>query len=220
MNNRESNVPSIGMIIAMFIIFYPLGYVLLFIRLNRKNLNRYTAVNEKNEPIESYDCGTGYVTFRNILIAISIIMGMGIFSETYESFTYHYTLDVKFIVTCILISVVCLTLAYRMTARLKKYQPYLNYLTAYGTDPIQDLARSLRVSSEQARKDLSDMIGSKIIKAGISDDDFVVLDSNPAKVPSSIRYEKKFIRCPYCGAPNALDPNKEQKCEYCDSVLN
>ncbi len=220
MNKKEANVPSIGMIIAMFIIFYPLGYLLLFIRLNRKSINRYMAVNEKNEPIESYDCGEGYLTFRNILIGISIIMGMGIFSELYESFTYHYKLDVRFLGTCILISLVCLTIAYIMTSRIKKYQPYLNYLAAYGSDPIRDLARSLRVSPEQARKDLSDMIGSKILKASISDDDFVVLDSNPAKVPSSERYEKKFIRCPYCGAPNALDPSMEQKCEYCDSPLS
>ena len=63
------------------------------------------------------------------------------------------------------------------------------------------------------------MINGKMINASISDDDFIVLNSSPAKEPSSKRYEKKFIRCPFCGAPNALDPSKEQRCEYCDSPL-
>ena len=147
-------------------------------------------------------------------------MGMAILSEIYEGITYGYGLDLSFLGTCVIISIICLTLAYRCSANLKKYQPYINYLKAYGSDPISDLARSLRVSHEQAMKDLSDMISGKIIDASISDDDFIVLDSSPNKEPSSKRYEKKFIRCPFCGAPNALDPSKEQKCEYCDSPIS
>ena len=107
----------------------------------------------------------------------------------------------------------------RRTAKLKKYQPYLNYLAAYGTDPIYDLAYSLGISREQAVKDLSDMIGSKIINASISDDDYIVLASNPAKIPSRSRYAKKFIRCPFCGAPNTIGPEEPRKCAYCDSPL-
>ncbi len=223
MKTKDPYVPSIGAIIAAFIIFYPVGYLLLFMRLNNKALNKYVAVNEKNEPIKSYDLGTRTITKRNIFIGIAIIMGMAIFSEVYEAVnygSYGYGLDIKFLATCIIISIVCLTLAYRCSARLKKYQPYINYLAAYGTDPISDLAKSIRVSHEQAVKDLSDMIGSKVIDASISDDDFIVLDSSPNKEPSSMRYAKKFIRCPFCGAPNALDPSKEQKCEYCDSPIS
>ena len=219
MNDREPYVPSIGMIIAMFIIFYPVGYILLFIRLNNKSQKKYTAVNEKNEPIRSFDPGTGYITLRNVYIAVALIMFMAMFSEVFESINWGYRLDIEFLVTCGIISVLALFLAYRRTAKLKKYQPYLNYLAAYGTDPIYDLAYSLGISREQAVKDLSDMIGSKIINASISDDDYIVLASNPAKIPSRSRYAKKFIRCPFCGAPNTIGPEEPRKCAYCDSPL-
>ncbi len=216
---NDKYVPSIGSIIAAFIIFYPLGYILLFIRLNNRSIRSYTAVNEKNEPIKSFNPGTSYVTVRNLCIAVSIVMFMGMFSEVYESVNYGYTLDIKFLGTCAAISIAALFFAYRRSAKLKKYQPYLNYLAAYGTDPIYDLAYSLGVSHEQAVADLSDMIGSRIIDASISDDDYIVLASNPAKIPSQSRYKKKFIRCPFCGAPNTIAPSQPRKCEYCDSPL-
>ncbi len=220
MNDKERSVPSIGTIIAAFIIFYPVGFILLFIRLNNKSLAKYMAVNEKNEPIKSFDAAAGYMTVRNLLIGTAIVMFLGMFSEVYESINYGYSLDLRFLATCAVISITVLFFAYRMTAKLKKYQPYINYLAAYGTDPIYDLAYSLGISMEQAKSDLSDMIRSRIINASISDDDFIVLASNPAKIPSHSRYEKKFLRCPYCGAPNTIGPGQPRKCEYCDSPLD
>ena len=223
MYNRKKDpfVPSIGLIIFSFIFCYPLGYLFLFLRLRNKFTKSYTAVNPKNEPIKSFNINMGYKTVRNILIGIGIFFGIGAVSELvdmiyYYGFNYNYLED---ILIPMAISVVCLYFAYRRTAKMTKYQPYLNYLAAYGTDPIYDLAYSLGVSHEQSVKDLSAMIECKMINASISADDYIVLDSNPAKIPSESRYKKKYIRCPFCGAPNALNPGESRRCEYCDSPL-
>lgn len=218
MNNNKPFVPSVGLIIFSFIFFYPLGFVFLFLRLSNKISKSYTAVNENNEPIKAFNLSIGYKTVRNIFLGIGAVFALSAINELFDAFYYSY-FSFEDIVIPLVISIVFLSLAYKRTAKLKKYQPYLNYLAAYGTDPIIDLAYSLGISHEQAVKDLSDMIGSGMIKAKISEDDYIVLDSNPAKIPSGSRYAKKFIRCPFCGAPNALKPGQARKCEYCDSPL-
>ena len=217
MYNKKPFVPSVGLIVFSFIFCYPLGFVFLFIRLKNKAGKSYTAVNAKNEPIKSFNVNANYKAIRNVLIGIGIFFGIGFISELSDLFYGYF--DLEDLVIPLVISVGCLSLAYRYTTKLKKYQPYLNYLAAYGSDPISDLAYSLGVSHEQAVRDLTDMIGSGIIKAKITHDDYIVLDSNPAKIPSESRYEKKFIRCPFCGAPNALTPGQSRRCEYCDSPL-
>ena len=217
-NKKTPFVPSVGLIVFSFIFCYPLGFVFLFTRLANKASTSSTAVNEHNEPIRSFNLNMGYKTVRNICFAIGCLFGIGALSELIDAIQYGYFYFEDIIIPMVL-SIACLTFAYRRTAQLKKYQPYLNYLAAYGTDPIYDLAYSLGVSHEQAVKDLSDMIGRGIIKASISNDDYIVLDSNPAKIPSGSRYAKKFIRCPFCGAPNSLDPGEARKCAYCDSPL-
>ncbi len=219
-NKREPFVPSVGLIIFSFIFCYPLGYVFLFLRLKNKFDKSYTAVNAKNEPIKSFNINMGYKTIRNILVGAGILFGIGAASELFDSIYYGFNYyDLEDVLIPMGISIVCLYFAYRRTAKMKKYQPYLNYLAAYGTDPIYDLAYSLGVSHEQAVRDLSAMIECKMINASISADDYIVLDSNPAKIPSESRYAKKFIRCPFCGAPNAITPGSARKCEYCDSPL-
>ena len=218
MNNKQPFIPSIGLIVFAFIFCYPLGYVFLFIRLKNKMAKSYTAVNANNEPIRSFKLNVGYQAFRDIMLGLGAFFGLGAIVEITETIQYGY-LDLEDILIPMIVSIVCLTLAYRRTANLKKYQPYLNYLAAYGTDPIYDLAYSLGVSHQQAVSDLTDMIGKGIIKAKISDDDYIVLDSNPAKIPSESRYAKKYIRCPFCGAPNAITPGESRKCDYCDSPL-
>ena len=217
---KEPFIPTVGLIIFSFIFCYPLGFVFLFIRLKNKALKSYTAVNENNEPIKSFSLNVGYTTLRNIMVGIGIFFGIAFFSELSDAIRYgFYYTSFEDIFIPLVLSVLPLSFAYRRTAQLKKYQPYLNYLAAYGTDPIYDLAYSLGVSHEQAIKDLTDMIGKGIIKATISADDYIVLASNPAKIPSESRYAKKFIRCPFCGAPNAINPGQARKCEYCDSPL-
>ena len=162
----------------------------------------------------------GYNSVRNVLIGMGVLFAFGTVSELADIFYYGFNYsDLEDVLIPMAISVICLYFAYRRTAKMKKYQPYLNYLAAYGTDPINDLAYSLGVSHEQAVRDLSAMIECKMIHASISADDYIVLDSNPAKIPSESRYAKKFIRCPFCGAPNAINPGAARKCEYCDSPL-
>jgi hypothetical protein len=215
---KEPFVPSVGLIVFSFIFCYPLGFVFLFMRLKNKAMKSYTAVNANNEPIRAFNPNVGYKTLRSILLCVGIMFALGTLSEILNAIQYGY-FYYEDIAIPMVISIACLTFAYRRTAQLRKYQPYLNYLAAYGTDPISDLAYSLGVSHEQAVRDLSDMIGKGILKASISADDYIVLDSNPAKIPSDSRYAKKFIRCPFCGAPNALNPGQARKCEYCDSPL-
>jgi len=217
-NNRKPFVPSVGLIIFGFIFCYPLGWLFLFLRLHNSIWKSYEPVNYKNEPIQSFKMNIGYRTVRTIQIVFGVIFAMYAIDGIFDWLNYGY-FDPDSIVIGLILSVLCLYFGYRRTAKLKKYQPYLNYLAAYGTDPIYDLAYSLGISHEKAVQDLSDMIGCGMIKASISDDDFIVLDSNPAKIPSKSRYEKKFIRCPFCGAPNAIEPGQARKCEYCDSPL-
>lgn len=222
MNSRHF-VPPVWLIIFSFIFCYPLGWLFLFLRLiNKKQDRSYNAVNQKNEPIRSFNVNANYRATRNILLIVGGFFAMGAISElidmlVYSPETWYYYIED--IAIPLVISVVLIYIAYRRTLMLKKYQPYLNYLAAYGTDPIYDLAYSLNISHEQAVRDLSEMIAKGVIKAKISDDDYIVLDSNPAKIPSTSRYAKKFIRCPFCGAPNAIEPGHARKCEYCDSPL-
>lgn len=219
-NENKRKFTSVGWIIFWFIVFYPLGYVFLFLRLKDKFGNKYTAVNKDNEEIKVFKPGTGYEIGKKFMIfggAVFALAALGMFSNAVR---YGFADDIVRTVAYAGISALLLYSAYKRAENQKRYQPYLNYLTAYGTDPIFDLAYSLGVTREQAIKDLSEMIQKKIIRASISEDGYIVLDANPEKIPSSSRYETKFVRCNSCGAPNAIKPGAPRKCEYCDSPLD
>ena len=208
-----------GWIIFMFCINYALGFVFLFLRMKAKKENKYVAVNAQNEELKFFKPGSAYSFKRKALMGLGIFFALASFGCFIEMIEYWGLYELKNFIIYAAISTLFFYLSYRKTQKLNKYQPYLNYLAAYGTDPIYDLAYSIGVSKEQAIKDLSDMIATGMIKASISPDGYIVLDSDPEKIPSSSRYETKFIRCPYCGAPNAIKPGDPRKCAYCDSPL-
>lgn len=195
---QKNKTMSWGLIIFLCIIFWPVGLFFLFKKINADK--SATLQSSKKVFIISY-----------VLIAMGVIYLAG----SAEKEPSSSGVAVLFIIGGIWLFVV----ARKMKANGEKYKKYISIVINQRLFDIDNIASSVGVTYEVARRDLQ-----KMIDTGYFTDAFInastreiVLVSNSSEVKSQV--QSKVVACKSCGANNSIIVGQNNICEYCGSAV-
>lgn len=204
-NNKQPWYTSVIFIVITFIFFWPLGFVMLYLRWY-KNDGKYKAIN-------------------NLLLACTIfLIFMGLLG-TIIYITSHLYEDILFAVLIFLVpGFICGFFWLKRKNKIKGYSRYLEYIHTRKNLKIDALCNKLNVDYDTATNVLADMINKGMIK-GYLDEDELVLSDNKSNGNSvvlekpTVNKDTKVVKCKECGAKNTIIVGEKNECEYCGTLL-
>lgn len=199
-------------IIVLIILFWPVGIVLLTIRL-AKDRKASIAVGRILKI-------AAYITFTfGLLIFFSLseqedkafAVGMGIFF--------------------IILAVILWFIGNKLVKQSKLFKEYLNLIVNQRISSLQQIASISNKDIGAVKADLQKMIDKGFLpNAYINLSDYTivvpVLDNQAQKQPQmqEVSYEEavetRVVTCPNCGANNTIVTGKASECEFCGSILS
>lgn len=201
-NKKEPWYLSMPVILISFI-FYPVGIVLLIMRLSRKNL-RYETI-EKTQLIG----GIGLFLFGILGSIIYISEG---------TFQYLWITLLLFMLPGGLLAY----FGFKRKKKLKEYSLYLDYINARKKITLDSLCSKLNVTYDNAVNVLTEMLKVGIIEGYLTDDELILSSNtkNNNNIQEEIKSkETKIVKCKECGAKNTLFVGEQKECEYCGTIL-
>ena len=101
-----------------------------------------------------------------------------------------------------------------------RQREYFSMIDNHRVLSIDQIASSMSVSYEQARKDINKMIGKGFFGNAHIDNmtRSIVLPNVGVDINTEVITTNKI--CPSCGASNNVSSLGENKCEYCGTILN
>ena len=195
-------------IVIIMILFWPVGCLLLYIR----------GVTTKGK------------LKTNILVSIvaalfcylMLFAGISVTAESgNEELAVHIFLIILFLVGSILTTIYAIKL-------IKNYYCYKKYTEIIGVRAkvsIDELARQTGDTMETIRKNVTGAIQAKMIDGYMDDDDNVILKlgNEYSNIETIRKVETKSelltVQCKKCGATNPYLTGKENRCEFCNSIL-
>lgn len=206
MENLKRQSVSWPVIIIALVIFWPIGCVLLYSRIVLKN---------------------GKLKANGILLIVvaicCYIMAIAGFSITIEDVNTDLITNVVLTIVFLVAGVVSTVFSVKLLKKYKSYKKYVDKIGPRIKISIDELAQQTGDSIEQTIKNVSDVIKYKMIDAYINEYDEVIIKTNNMYENSCTRVEEKReiinVQCKNCGANNKYIKGKENRCEFCDSVL-
>jgi len=204
MTNAPQKKPvSWGWIIFWFIIFWPVGLILLFKRVAIDK--SATLKNDKTVAVISY-----------------ILMGLGAIY-----FIMALTESAEYTVPMILFGgggLVLFFVSRNMKRTGERYKKYIELVVNQGQILIDNIASAMGVSYEIAIKDLQKMIDLGYFANARIDhpNRELVLARHAFEQTAStftMQTESKIVSCSGCGANNVIIVGQIGKCEYCGSAV-
>ena len=203
---KEPWYTSITAIVILLICFWPIGLVLLYLRLIRTKGKYNTTSNL-------------LLTGAIFLIFIGIV-GLSAFFDTY---------DISDLLLATLMFLApggfCGYLWYKRRKKYAEYKIYLEYINARKRVKLDSLCNRLNVDYDTAVKNLTEMINKGLINGYLTDDDLIVNDIMVDEVDNlevnikSLSKETKVIKCKECGAKNTVVVGEHKECDYCGTIL-
>lgn len=119
-------------------------------------------------------------------------------------------------IVLILVAVVCLVIALRLTQLSRKYKKYLAIIKGNDKLLIQQVADINNSNPRRVMNDLQNMIDSNYINGYYIDyKQGLLVDKN--YIPE--KFVKKIVKCQSCGASNEVVIGQSNYCKYCDSLI-
>ena len=203
-NLKKWATSGVGITLA-FIMFWPLGFVLLYLRffynggILRARANLYRGL-----AIFCYFCA------MCILIALT--------EATEENFQSTLIIMVIFLVAGIVATIpTC-----KEIKKYKYYKKYADYMIVKRNVTIEELAQKMGRNIETVTEDVAKVFEYKMMRGYINEDNEIITVRKDENQSNYIIPEKKQVvtlKCKNCGATNRFVEGKENRCEYCDSLL-
>ena len=194
-------------IVLAFWLFFPLGFVLVYIRLKEK-YGKYYAITK-----ELY--WTGIIWGGLGLLYL-------IFSVNEKDYFIELFLPSVFIF--IIPGFLCFYFGNKRNKPMKIYDKYMSYILSRKKVRIDSLCSNLGVSYDTALSTVEDMILKGFINGYIDDDELIITklakNSDEFQSVEVKKKETKIIKCKECGAKNTVIVGQTKECEYCGSLLN
>ncbi|RIW34285.1 hypothetical protein D3H55_09900 [Bacillus salacetis] len=119
-------------------------------------------------------------------------------------------------IVLIVVAVVCLVTALRLTLRFGQYKKYLPIIKGHDQLLIQQVADITHSDYRRVMNDLQNMIDSNYINGYYIDyKNGILVDKN--HIPE--KFVKKAVKCQTCGASNEMVTGQSNYCQYCDSLM-
>ncbi|WHY86680.1 hypothetical protein QNH39_02020 [Neobacillus novalis] len=119
-------------------------------------------------------------------------------------------------IVLILVAVVCLVIALRLTQLSGKYKNYFAIIKGNDKLLIQQIADINNSNPRQVMNDLQNMIDSNYINGYYIDyKQGLLVDKN--YIPE--KFVRKIVKCQTCGASNEVVIGQSNYCQYCDSLI-
>jgi len=207
METMKKYLTSWVAIVLAFIIFWPIGFILLYFRffvnggILRANANLFW----------------GLAILFYLIVCVGLI---AITNETGEELKTSITMIIFFLAGGIGFTIPAL----KITRKYKYYKNYVDYIVARRKVSIEELAQKLGETIETVTQNVSKIIQYKMIEGYINEENEIVLfSSGNIETPIiNTMPEKKqilIVKCKNCGASNKFIVGKDNRCEYCDSLL-
>jgi hypothetical protein len=170
----------------------------------------------------AFDFGLlSYMSFTEENETITKETGHLFWKKTTET-TIHHDLSERIpylieAIVLILVAVVCLFIALRLTQLSGKYKKYLAIIKGNDKLLIQQIADINNSNPRQVMNDLQNMIDSNYINGYYIDyTQGLLVDKN--YIPE--KFVKRIVKCQKCGASNEVVIGQSNYCKYCDSLIN
>ncbi|WP_413301031.1 hypothetical protein AA0X95_20265 [Bacillus sp. 1P10SD] len=119
-------------------------------------------------------------------------------------------------IVLILLAVVCLLIALRLTQLSWKFKKYKDIIKGNGSLLIQQIADINNSNPRKVKKDLQNMIDSNYINGYYIDYKQGLLVDKSYIPEKSV---KMIVKCQSCGASNEVVIGQSNYCKYCDSLI-
>lgn len=193
-------------IIIMLIAFWPIGLMLLYFR---------------------GICKSGKLKTNGILLVIIAIicyfMGFTCLSITFEDLSkdlgVNIFVDILFFGGAIAVTVY----AFKNLMKYKCYKKYIEKIGARKKVSIDELAQQIGDTTEEVIANVSNAIKYKMLNGYINEKEEIIIKSSNMQDNVNIYKEEKeeivTVQCKNCGANNKFVVGKENRCEFCNSIL-
>ena len=210
MNTLKKLSTSIVAIIIAFWLFFPLGFILLYLRISEKHGKFYA--------ITKILFWTGIIWTSMGIIYI----GCSVNEQTF--ITEYLTSGIAIF---IIPGLILFFLGNKKNKKMKIYNKYLEYINSRSIIRIDELCNYLTVDYDTVLHTVTEMIDKELIDGHLTDDKIILngFDNNSYTIQSSSPKESntnkptKVVKCPECGAKNTVIIGTTKECEYCGTLL-
>lgn len=159
-----------------------------------------------------------------IFCYIMILTGI---SETINQGVEKLFLNLAVLVMFIAIAVVTTYFAIKNLNKYKSINKIINVLYYERKISIYELAPRVNMQYDKTRNIVAEIIRNNLMEIYIDEDENIVVKTqNKVQESYEISDEEKInekkilkVECKNCGASNKFIEGKENRCEYCDSIL-
>lgn len=197
---------SIVAIILAFWLFFPLGFVLVYIRLKDK-YGKYYAITK-----ELFWTGLIWAGFGLLYLGLSI---------TEQNFISEYLPAGLF--AFVIPGIICFLFGNKRNEKMKTYDKYITYISSRKKVKIDGICNSVGVDYDTGLKMLEEMISKGFIDGYLEDDELIMKrigETTKNLIDDELQHkETKVVKCKACGAKNTLIVGQAKECEYCGTLL-
>ena len=205
-DSKKFNI-SWTVVILTLIFVWPIGLVLLFLKLTNNDGNNTKLKSSANK--------------FWILVIVCYFLILAFFSILSDSTGSELITDLILLILAIVGAVIFTRKAIKLSKEYKYLKKYIEYIVAKRNISIEELAKSLGEPVEVVTKNVLKIINLKMIDGYINEFNEIVLNSYAQTNNMNNPREKvSTVKCKNCGATNKFIVGRENRCEYCDSILN
>lgn len=204
MKTLENWSTSIIAIIIAFWLFFPLGFILVYIRLKNKH-GKYYAITK-----ELYWSGLIWAGIGILYLVISV---------TEKTFVKEYLPAGIFLF--VIPGIICFFFGNKRNKKLKIFDKYMTYISSRKKIKIDGLCNSVGVDYDTALSTLEEMISNGFIDGYLDDNELIMgnVGQNQQTYFEDKNSNTKVVKCKECGAKNTIVIGQAKECEYCGSLL-
>ncbi|SKA04285.1 hypothetical protein SAMN02745116_02228 [Pilibacter termitis] len=197
-------------IVFWFILFYPVGFYLLYKR-NRKSKYDRKEVAKNGK------------TFFTVSCVLLVFAGLGFFSCIANGeFSTAFSALVYFVPAGLFLNYK----GSNMIAEGKRYDAYYTLVVGQEESLLRELSLATGYTKETIREDLERMIELKIFERGTYLDERIGEIVLPNRKSFATREKERLatavfhtVKCPACGASKKIEVGKIDKCDYCQKPI-
>lgn len=209
-NNSFNNIP-VWLIVLLFIFFWPLGIILLILKLSNKNVDKIETL--KNKKIMNVVVAS-IAFFLGLVFILIAVVGIGEIANGYSDSGSIGALVmlIIFISVCVVLGVWRCKKAVTINNTIKKINMYQTLIIVRELYDLNEIASNMKISKSEVLEDISNYIREGYLYG-------IRIKQN--KIEKIVDPNKIFnVNCPSCGANNKCIQGKENKCVYCGTILN
>ncbi len=190
-------------IIIAFVVFWPVGFLLLYLRFTNN----------------SGKLKTNAILLIVVAITCYFMTFVGI-SVTLEDLSTDFAINLFMIIFFLGGGIASTIFAIKFMRKHKCYNKYVEKIGARVKISVDELSQLVGNTREITIKNVSEAIKYKMLKGYINENDEIIIrPSSDFNINIERKQEIVTVQCKNCGANNKFIVGRENRCEFCDSVL-